>query len=127
MSLIMLLDILCIRSFLETLSRISPQDNVLEVSRDGDNVAEDNHRKVSVEGIWSQDINDKEGSALVRQSSRQKEGVMHGLGEIQEMNEGPWDGGRVSEGAGGRRFDWIREGGRSQRGKCSWALQRSWC
>ena len=27
------------------------------------------------------------------------------------MNEGPWDGGRVSEGAGGRRFDWIREGG----------------
>ena len=40
------------------------------------------------------------------------------------MNEGPWDGGRVSEGAGGRRFDWIREGGRSQWGECSWALQR---
>ena len=84
MSLIMLLDILCIPSFLETLSLISPQDNVLEVSRDGDNVAEDSHRKVSVEGIWSQDINDKEGSALVRESSRQKEGVMHGLGGIQE-------------------------------------------
>lgn len=46
---------------------------------------------------------------------------------IQEMKEGPWGGGRVSEGVGGRRFDWIGEGGRSQQDKCSWVLQRSWC
>ena len=61
-------------SFISGNSHISPQDNVLEVSRDGDNVTGDNHRKVSVEGIWSQDINDKEGSALVRESSSRKKG-----------------------------------------------------
>ena len=52
---------------------------------------------------------------------------MHGPGGIQEMKESPCDGGRVSEGVGGRRFNWIGEGGRSQWGKCSWVLQRRWC
>ena len=45
----MSLDILWISSVLETLGHVSPQDNVLEVSRDGDNVTEDSHGKVSVE------------------------------------------------------------------------------
>ena len=52
---------------------------------------------------------------------------MHGPGGIQEMKESPCDGGRVSEGVGGRRFNWIGEGGRSQWGKCFWVLQRRWC
>ena len=48
----MSLDILWIPSVLETLGHVSPQDNVLEVSRDGDNVTEDSHGKVSVEEMW---------------------------------------------------------------------------
>lgn len=47
----MLLAIWNILSILETLRHISQQDNVTGMSGGGDNIAQDDHGKVSVEGM----------------------------------------------------------------------------